>query len=84
MLSVGKHVVGTISSPSSSDPSNYIKVFPSYAANPEKRQFSFRSPKSAILPSTIGKFDAPYRSGPDRVFRLALLFFFCLVWRSAL
>ena len=28
-----------------------MKVFPSYAANPKKRQFSFRSPKSAILPS---------------------------------
>ena len=33
-----------------------MKVFPSYAANPEKWQFSFRSPKSTILSSVIGKF----------------------------
>ena len=34
-----------------------MKVFPSYDANPEKWQFSFRSPKSAILSRVIGNFD---------------------------
>ena len=36
-----------------------MKVFPSYAAKPVKQQFSFCSPKSAILPSLIGNFDDP-------------------------
>ena len=36
-----------------------MNVFPSYAANPEKLQFSFRYPKSAMLPSMIGNFDDP-------------------------
>ena len=34
-----------------------MKVFPSYAANPEKRQLSFRSPKSAILSSATCTYD---------------------------
>ena len=36
---------------------NFDMKVPSYAANPVKRQFSFRSLKSAILPSVIGNFD---------------------------
>ena len=40
-----------------------MKAFPSYAANPEKQQFSFRSRKSAILPSVIGNFDDPVPIG---------------------
>ena len=35
----------------------------SYDANPEKWQFSFRSPKSAILPRVIGNFDDPVPIG---------------------
>ena len=40
-----------------------MKRFPSYAANPEKRQLSFCSPKSAILPSAISNFDDPVPIG---------------------
>ena len=57
-------------------PSSYnfdMKVFPSHAAKSEKWQFSFRSPKSVILPTTISNFDNPILIG---VFRLSPLFFF--------
>ena len=39
------------------------RFFPSYAANLEKRQFSFRSPKSAILPSTTCTCDDHFHTG---------------------
>ena len=40
-----------------------MKVFPSSAANPEKWQFSFRSPRPAILPSVACTYDDHFHTG---------------------
>ena len=52
-----------------------MKAILSYAANPEKQQFSFFSPKSSILPRVICNLDDPLQIGSSDWDH----FFFCLV-----
>ena len=66
-----------------------MKVFPFYATNPEKRQFSFCSPKSAILSSATCNYHNQFRTGklPSRsseevVHARNVIAFFVWAWPS--
>ena len=57
-----------------------MKAFLSSTANPEKWQFSFHSPKSAILPRVIGKIYDPLPTGYQPGVQIGTAVFLFSAW----